>query len=191
MVLVVRVVAGFFLESARRSAPAFISFACPKETNQRKRPPKTCPLPSQGVPCASRPRPALRSTLTPWCSRAPQVENGSARGLSDRAKRGSSAAPFFCRGAQGSRRVAQTKPWGALSFAFFSLGTQRKEGRVCAAAHIEKDPRNNANTPSRVNPNCLPRRTLHPCTRKKSKPDEKKPWGPGSLWPRTQHAFPN
>ena len=34
----------------------------------------------------------------------------------------------FDRGAQGSRSEAQTKPWGALSFAFFSLGKQRKEG---------------------------------------------------------------
>ena len=30
-------------ESARWSAPTFISFACPKETNQRKRHPTTCP----------------------------------------------------------------------------------------------------------------------------------------------------
>jgi len=36
-------------------------------------------------------------------------------------------------GAQGSRREAQTKPWGAFSFAFFSLGKQRKEGRVRCA----------------------------------------------------------
>ena len=28
----------------------------------------------------------------------------------------------FGRGAQGSRSVAETKPWGCLSFAFFSLG---------------------------------------------------------------------
>jgi hypothetical protein len=34
----------------------------------------------------------------------------------------------FYRGAQGSRSEAQTKPWGCLSFAFFSLGKQRKEG---------------------------------------------------------------
>jgi hypothetical protein len=32
-------------ESAQRRAPAFISFACPKETNQRKRHPTTCPSP--------------------------------------------------------------------------------------------------------------------------------------------------
>jgi len=82
----------------------------------------------------------LRSAPSPWCSRAPQVENGPARGLSDRPQGGSSAAPVFCRGAQGSRSVAETKPWGAVSFAFFSLGMQRKEGRVCAAAHIKIKP---------------------------------------------------
>ena len=43
------------------------------------------------------------------------------------------------REAQESRSAAQTKLWGALSFAFFSLGKQRKEGRVCAAARIKRD----------------------------------------------------
>ena len=88
--------------------------------------------------------------LPPWCSRAPQVENGSARGLSDRAQRGSSAAPVFCRGAQGSRSAAETKPWGALSFRPFSLGKQRKwtcvrgsprsQKRVRAAACLQTQP---------------------------------------------------
>jgi hypothetical protein len=40
----VRLAARFDFESARRSAPAFISFACPKETNQRKGPPEDLPL---------------------------------------------------------------------------------------------------------------------------------------------------
>jgi|GEM_PF-4673527 len=137
------------------AAHAFISFACPKETNQRKRPPKTCPSPvargslrfsaqtgaaelaisdRSDSPRFSRSGPAMLGcvngagahTLTPWCSRAPQAENGTARGLSDRAQRGSSAAPVFCRGAQGSRRVAPTKPWGAFSSGYSSLGKQRR-----------------------------------------------------------------
>ena len=68
----------------------------------------------------------LQSAPSPWCSRAPQVEKGSARGLSDRAQRGSSAAPFFYRGAQGSRSEAETKPWGALSFRLFIFGQAKK-----------------------------------------------------------------
>jgi hypothetical protein len=33
--------------------------------------------------------------------------------------------------------VQPTKPWGAFSFAYFSLGKQRKAGRVRAAARIK------------------------------------------------------
>ena len=99
-------------------------------------------------------------SLTPWCSRAPQAENGTARGLSDRAQRGSSAAPVFCRGAQGSRCAAPTKPWGAFSFRLFSLGKQRKgtcvrgsprfQNRVRAAARIPIT--RNPQTPGTQNP---------------------------------------
>ena len=56
----------------------------------------------------------LQVSPPPWRSRAPQAENGLARGLSDRAKRGSSAAPVFCRGAQGNRSAAEIEcPEGA------------------------------------------------------------------------------
>ena len=125
-----------------------------KKRTKEKGPRRLAPRRWRGVPCASRDFrlhqrvggaliPLRRAGLArrivsgadrptgcrrhdpPWCSRAPQVENGSARGLSDRAQRGSSAAPVFCRGAQGSRSAAQTKPWGALSFRLFSLGKQQ------------------------------------------------------------------
>jgi hypothetical protein len=168
---------------ARRS----LFFACPKKRDEKKGPPKTCPLPlargslrfSRRAALTKLPRYARSDNArlsppdaamlggvngrvahrsgygvppSPWCSRAPQAENGSARGLSDRPKgainkagallsplaapagrgpwmaRDNSAAPVFCRGAQGSRSVAQTKPWGAVFFAFFLLGKQKKEG---------------------------------------------------------------
>jgi len=46
------------------------------------------------------------------------------------------SAAFF-RGAQETRSAAEGKPLGCLSFAFFSLGKQRKEGRVRAAARFQ------------------------------------------------------
>jgi hypothetical protein len=82
------------------------------------------PCPGYGVP-----RP-------PWCSRAPQVKTDQREDCLSPATQGEFHSAGFYRGAQGSQSEAQTKPWGAFSFAFFSLGMQRKEGRVCAAAHI-------------------------------------------------------
>ena len=193
-----RAAAKLLFDCAGLSAPALLFFACPKKSNQKKRHPTTCPSPvargslrfsaqtgaaelaisdRSDSPRFSRSGPAMLGgvngagahTLTPWCSRAPQAENGTARGLSDRAQRGinragsrlppraapagrgprmargNSAAPVFCRGAQGSRCAAPTKPWGAFSFRLFSLGKQRKgtcvrgsprfQNRVRAAAH--------------------------------------------------------
>jgi len=101
----------------------------------RSSPPATAML--GGVNGNRVPRSSCGVPNTPWCRRAPQVRNRPARGLSDRAQRGSSAAPVLGRGAQGSRSEAQTKPWGAFSFAFFSLGKQRKEGRVRCAQRIQ------------------------------------------------------
>ncbi len=84
----------------------------------------------------------LRSPRDPrWCSRAPQVQNGQARGLSDRAQRGSSAAPVLCRGAQGSRSEAETKPSGCPFLCLLSFG-QAKERRAGALRRAHpKQPR--------------------------------------------------
>ena len=156
------------LESGGCPARRSLFFACPKKRDEKKGPPKTCPLPLARGSLRFSHRPALTKLpryarsdnarlspsdaamlggvngmrmhrsgygvpRSPWCSRAPQAENGSARGLSDRPKGGSSAAPVFCRGAQGSRSTAETKPWGALSFAFFSLGKQRSRPKALTA----------------------------------------------------------
>ncbi len=72
------------------------------------------------------PRSRLRSAPSRRRSRASQDRERKARGLSERPKGESSAAPLPGREAQGTRSVNVGQVFGCPFFAYFSLGKQRQ-----------------------------------------------------------------